>query len=259
AEMFQVRRFTYGHKDTDLDYVKTLERRIGIVGELDPPVVIKIDGRWICVDGHHRIAAYNRAGWRDPIKCVWFGETVREAVDASMRLNSKERVNVTQNDRLEMAWQLVLVGKHSKAEIVKLCSVADGTVGRMRRVMNLYDDKNEVGAKQFRKRFKEPLNETSWSFAKLAYAGIEPKEIDEEERAVKLARTINSRLTNLLSRDPRVTARALEIYNPKLPRALMGVWEWTLKDPGLEDGEEANDNVTAPQDVEGSRERLPDL
>src|SRR5512143_1207645 len=50
-EMFQIREFVYGHKDTDLDYVKTLERKIGIVGELDPPIVIKVDGRWVCVDG----------------------------------------------------------------------------------------------------------------------------------------------------------------------------------------------------------------
>lgn len=44
-EMFQIREFVYGHKDTEPEYVKTLERKIGIVGELDAPIVIKIDGR----------------------------------------------------------------------------------------------------------------------------------------------------------------------------------------------------------------------
>ena len=265
--MFQVREFTYGHKDTDLDYVKKLERTIGIAGELDPPVVIKIDGTWICVDGHHRIAAYNRGEWRDPIKCFWFGGTVREAVDEAIRLNSKDRLNVSQQDRTEAAWKLVLLGKHSKAEIVKLCHVADGTVAGMRRIQKLYETKNDIEAKLFRERFKESLGaatasslyDAKWSSVRLVYAGVEPKEIDAEERAAKLARRLNSRMTNLLSRDPRVTARALEMYNPELPRALMDVWEETLKDPRLQETEEADDTRTTLPDAQGPREPLPNL
>ncbi len=242
-EMFQVREFTYGHKDTDLDHVKKLERTIGIVRELDPPVVIKIDGVWVCIDGHHRIAAYNRVERRDPIKCFWFGGTVREAVDEAIRLNSKDRLNVSQQDRTEAAWKLVLLGKHSKSEIVKLCQVADGTVGKMRRLMKLYEDKNDVGAKLFRKRLGEELEDTKWMVARLAYAGVEPKAIDDEERAAKLAKALNRRMTNLLSRDPRITARALEIYNPGLPRELMKVWEERLEGLGLEEDTEADGNL----------------
>jgi len=222
-EMFQIRRFTYGHKNTDIDYVKKLERTIGIVGELDAPVVIKIGGRWVCVDGHHRIEAYNRASRRAAIKCIWFGGTVHEAVDEAMRLNGKDRLNVSQQDRLERAWELVVLGKHSKAEIVKLCGVGEGSVAYMRRIMRTYED-DDAGGRLFRQRLAMSLEEASWATARLSFVGVEPKERDDEDRAAKLAKRINSRLTNLLSREPHITARALELYDPELPRALRTAW-----------------------------------
>ena len=230
-ELFQVREFAFGLKHTDKEHVKKLERAIGMVGELDPPVVIKIGGEWVCVDGHHRIEAYAKAGWRQPINCVWFGGTVQEAVIELMRLNSKDRLNVPQRDRLEMAWKLELLGKHSKAEIVKLCGVAEGSVAKMRVIKKLYADKNDIGAKLFRKRLGGILEESSWANARLAYAGVEPTARDDEERAAKLARRLGARMTNLLSREPRITARALTIYDPDLPSALIEAWN--EQDPRL--------------------------
>lgn len=258
-ELFQVREFSFGLKSTDTEYVKKLLRAINTVGELDSPVVIRIGKKWVCVDGHHRIGAYNRAGWRSPIKCVWFGGTVREAVDESMRLNGKDRLNVSQRDRLEMAWKLVLLGDHSKAEMVTLCCVGEGSVAHMRRVKKTYDLKGDVGAKLFRKQLGLPLEESSWTNARLAFAGVEPKERDDEEDAAKLARRINSGLTNLLSRNPSITARALAIYDPNLPSALMDAWKG--QDARLEDGEDTT--VTTKWALlaksEPAAESLPDL
>src|SRR3974390_2635059 len=54
-EMFQPREFSYGAKTTDTPYVKKLAGQIKLVGELDPPLVIRIGGAWVCIDGHHRI------------------------------------------------------------------------------------------------------------------------------------------------------------------------------------------------------------
>jgi hypothetical protein len=235
-ELFQIREFSFGLKQTDGEHVKKLARAIGTVGELDPPVVIKIGSEWICVDGHHRIEAYKKTEWRAPIKCVWFNGSVTEAVDESMRLNGKDRLNVPQRDRLETAWKLVLLGDHSKAQIVELCCVGDGSVAHMRRVVKVYGLEGEVASKLFRKQLGVPLDEASWTSARLAFAGVEPKERDDEEEAAKLAKRINSRLTNRLSRDPRITARALALYDPDLPKALMAAWR--EQDPRLEEAEE---------------------
>lgn len=224
-ELFQMREFSFGLRDTDGEHVKKLARAISVVGELDPPVVIKIGADWICIDGHHRLEAYKKAGWRGPIRCMWFAGTVREAADEAIQLNTKDRLNVTQQARLEAAWKLVIIGDHSKAEIVKLCGVGEGSVAHMRRIKAVYSTKSDVGAKLFRERLAMPLDEASWNHARLTYAGVEPKARNDEEEAAKLARRINSRLTNLLSRNPAITARALEIYDPKLPRALTQAWE----------------------------------
>jgi len=234
-ELFQVREFSFGLRQTDNGHVKKLIRAIGMVGELDPPVVIKIGTEWICIDGHHRLEAYAKAGRRDLIKCVWFGGTVKEAVAESMRLNSKDRLNVPQPDRLETAWKLELLGDYSKAEIVTLCGVGEGTVAKMRVIRKLYADKNDSGAKLFRKRLGGPLEESSWANARLVYAGVEPKERDDEEKAATLAKRLNARMTNLLSRDPRITARALAMYDPSLPEALMEAWN--EQDPRLEEAD----------------------
>jgi len=234
-ELFQVREFSYGLRSVDTDHVKKLERAIGISGELDAPVVIKLGKEWVCVDGHHRIEAHKRTAAHKPIKCEWFGGTVREAVDASMSLNRKDRLNVTQKDRLEAAWKRVVLEFGSKAEIVKLCGVGEGSVSHMRRLKAAYEA-DDAGGKLFRKRLGMELEEASWMHARLTFAGVEPKEIDDEKRAAKLARRINSKLTNVLSRDPRITARALAIYDPELPPLL--VEEWKQPGPIGEDGEQ---------------------
>ena len=69
-----------------------------------------------------------------------------------------------------------------------------------------------------------PLTETSWSQAKLVYLGVEPKEIDDELLAERLARRMRARLTNLLSRNAKVTARALALYDPELPKGIAEAW-----------------------------------
>jgi ParB-like chromosome segregation protein Spo0J len=222
-ELFQPREFSYGFREVDKDHVKKLKRAIDIVGELDPIVVVKLGRKWVCVDGHHRLEAYRAVNWQGQIKCEWFSGTVREAMDESMSRNKKDRLNVPQADRLEEAWKRVLLGGWSKSEIVKLCGVGDGTVAFMRRVVGAYQDDDKF-AREFKRRLARPLNETSWSMARLAFNGVEPKEINDETEAAKLARRINARLTNLLSRDPAVTARALRLYDPELPEQLIEAW-----------------------------------
>src|SRR5512144_469541 len=87
-ELFQPRGFVNGALDKT--HVKKLARRIATKGELDPPLVVKIGRKWICVDGHHRIAAYVDQRWQGhygTVRCHWFAGSVRDAVDESVRRN----------------------------------------------------------------------------------------------------------------------------------------------------------------------------
>ena len=146
-ELFQMRKLNSGIHDVDIEWVKKLQKRIETVGELDPPTVVKIGREWVCVDGHHRIAAYRRTNGHEQISCVWFGGTLKEAVEEALILNSKDRFNLTQKDRLENAWKLVLLAKHSKAETAGKAGIGERTVGNMRELKKLYDDKHKPESK----------------------------------------------------------------------------------------------------------------
>jgi hypothetical protein len=104
-ELFQPREFSYGARTVDPDWVKELARRIGIHGELDPVLVIRIGSEWVCVDGHHRIAAYRTRNHMKPIKCEWFYGTPTDAVEESLRRNKKNTLAITNADRAEEAWR----------------------------------------------------------------------------------------------------------------------------------------------------------
>jgi hypothetical protein len=253
-ELFQPREFSFGLRKTDPEHVRKLERTIGINGELDPVLVIKLGKQFVCVDGAHRLEAYKAAKWREAIRCEWFGGTLREAVDESMARNKKDRLNVPQADRLEQAWKRVLLGWGSKKQIVQLFNVGDGTVALMRRVLERWRDRHSKLGKAFRNSLRGDLYETSWIQARLAYHGVEQGERDDELAAVRLAKRMRARLTNLLSRDPKVTARALRLYDPKLPDELTRAWSTPSAITVVAD--EESDESNAAETTSGTDEAL---
>lgn len=222
AELFQPREFSFGGRDTDKRHVERLTRRIKNVGELDPIIVIKLGRQWVCVDGHHRATAYKKSQRTEEIKCEWFAGSVREAMDEGMRRNAALNLEVPRADRQEEAWKRVLLGGWTKKQIVETCSIAEGTVSLMHRVRARYmnGDDDSDATKQFRMSVGK-LKAVSWSTASLANRNAEPTERTNEQRAQSLAKNMRSRLTDMLSEDPAVTARALAIYDPDLPGPLI--------------------------------------
>jgi hypothetical protein len=227
-ELFQPREFSHGARIVDPEWVKELARRIGIHGELDPVLVIRIGSEWVCVDGHHRIAAYRQRSHKKPIKCEWFGGTPTQAVDESMRRNKKDTLPIQSADRREEAWRRVLLGQGSKKEISQACGVSLGTVANMRKAKRRFESDPEFAA-----RVGRPLLETSWGVMLLADRDAKEDAGNLDARSERLARTIRGRLSDLLIRDPVVTAHALAKYHKHLPRTLMDVWnERMVVSPG---------------------------
>jgi hypothetical protein len=231
-ELFQPRRPGYGLRKLDTKHVTTLATRITRKGELDPVLVVKlqtvnpytgkVDGHeWVVVDGHHRIAAYQKAKWSGTIKCEWFAGTVREAADESLRRNEKIHLDVQQGDKWEEAWKRVLLGWGSKQEIVKLTGCGEGTVAKMRRAVTWHQE--PMGEKLV-VALGPDLRVHPWAKVNGVLLDLTPKEWDQNEAAAKLARALVTRLTDRLSNDPEVTAQALWLYDrdlcPKLVEAL---------------------------------------
>jgi hypothetical protein len=218
AELFQPRRFSEGLREVDAKHVKDLSVRIGKKGELDPIIIIKIGGQWVCVDGHHRLAAYRAVKWKGTIACEWFPGTVAEATDVSLLKNEVAKLPIRQADRFEEAWRRTVMGRGSKSQVVAITGVSDGTVALMRRIWKSYRTQDVPG-----KRLKElrgDITEELWEYTRMSWLGIEGGDFDAgialQARAARLARQMSNRLTNSLSKDAETTARALYIYDQTL-------------------------------------------
>jgi hypothetical protein len=156
---------------------------------------------------------------------------------------------------MEEAWKWVLLEWGSKAEIVKACDVADGTVAAMRRAVRwaqLLDEKRKPmqpehkdfkDAVAFRKRLREwnlingrpnedaapaewfdYLTTFTWGVAGRMLAGVTEREFDEEHAVMRIVKRLNGALGEMLSENPKITARALQRLDPELPPQLIKTW-----------------------------------
>src|SRR5262249_11945749 len=115
------------------------------------------------------------------------------------------------------------------------CSVGPSTVANMRKAKRRFETDPEFAA-----RVGRPLLETSWGIMKLAARNADENELDLQERAGVLARTLSRRMSDLLKRDHVVTSYALARCDAQLPRSLMDVWSGRMAIP-------APRNLTEPE------------
>ena len=238
-ELFQPRRFSVGLRDVDPEHVKRLKTRIDRKGELDPVLVVKLGSKWVCVDGHHRVAAYlNGKPNGTIIRCEWFAGTVREAADESLRRNEVIKLPVNQSDRFEEAWRRTVNGWGSKREVVTLTGTSDGMVAMMRRIVKQHREQSTPQGRELRTKLGSDLSTYSWSRVRAEWVGLTPEERDEHEAAAKLARLLNNRMTNMLSEDPEVTAKALWLYDRELCGDLANALKRLVEDDTRMEAEE---------------------
>jgi hypothetical protein len=218
-ELFQPRSFGQGLKQVDENNVHKLMRLIGTLGELDPIDVVKLGQRWVCVDGHHRVEAYKRSEWKQPIKATWFAGDVRAALDHAITSNLVVKLDIPDQDRYEAAWQRVVLGWGSKPEIARRAVVSERLVGNMRAIKAKYD-KGDDFSRKFRDALGAELKNVTWRRAKMAHDGVKPGQIDKNEAGVRLAKELSRRLDSKLSEDPEITAIALAHYDRYLTQPL---------------------------------------
>lgn len=215
-------------------HIEELVGGIHASGKLDP-VTVWWDGfGWVCIDGHHRLAAYRKAGWDDyaQVPVAVFDGTPDEAVREALRGNSKAKLPMTQEERSDAAWSLVGTGPdaHTAAQIAEAASIHIRTVRRMRTVYRKLID--ELGVKP------AAVERMSWSQARLAARGGNvnlDEEWDQEAEAKALADRLTAtfgkhRLTEKLD----VLVQALHIYDRRMPWVLVEV----MREEGYLDDED---------------------
>lgn len=210
-ELFQPRGMAPDEKHIQ-DLVKAIKNNNG---PLDPVEVIQVGQETFLIDGHHRMIAYAVAEFPHEIPVRHFKGTVVEAVALSGKANTKAKLNMSQEQRVNYAWMLVRLdgysaGKpgtlYSKAMISESASVANRTVGSMREV--------------FKKLGDTASDYETWNAARSAASGKEYLEFEDDEareqwleaEAQGIADRMQRTFGNKLSRDPEITARALDKY-----------------------------------------------
>ena len=197
--------------------------QVGTSKFFEPITVYWNDGSRYCIDGHHRLQAYRDQKVADPIPVNVYSGTLDKAIGKALLSNSRDKLAMSQAEKSNAAWRLVIGTELSKSSISKSASVSERTVARMRCIRNdLIENHPE-----------QPLDALDWKHADALAKGknlSDKFDLDswKEEAAQKLANLLSRRCGKELSKSPEITARALEIYDQRL---LPQMIEWVNPAP----------------------------
>lgn len=223
--VFQPRQFEDGTKATSEDHTQGLVEAIfnEPTHKLDPIVVWWSGCKWRVIDGAHRLMAYRRINMkerlRDPmIPVVVFQGDLYKAIDESIRLNSKDKLPMSKDDKINGAWRLTVLDKHTKPQIHSICKVGTTTVARMREVLSL------MQAKHPQNYFEIALG-MSWRDARNFGAEEIIRDDSWEEKQARIwADRLAKAYGTKASKQPAIFARAIELYSSRFPKELLGNW-----------------------------------
>lgn len=226
-----------GERSQSDEHVKDLVRLIkdSDTHLLDPVVVWWSGRNWRCLDGHHRLLAYKEANKKLKLKTPIvdipvevFAGSFEEAHAHAIRLNSKIKLNMSHDDRMESAWQQVCLDTkrdRKVTDIASLTKVSVSLVEKMRRYhRTLLTNETLWEDNGFQKVPRVPEG-MSWNMARQIVEGRKvlrdygDAEMKAEAKALgyKLRKTCGA----MLSKKPTVTALALREYSRQLPKMLI--------------------------------------
>lgn len=240
-KVFQHRGFQ-GHasKAHVLKLVAAIRKRKGRA--LDP-VTVWWDGKgWACVDGHHRHEAYSLAelGSKHLVPVEVFEGTLSQAMAAAASANTKDKLPMSSAEKSNAAWRMVVMTSMSKADAAKAAGVSESTVANMRKVAAHLDSKITEATDDLQVPIQANYRDLSWGDAKRLAEGRDASDFDrdvaDEKKAQDMALALRKALGAEGGKYPEVLARALEIYDSRLPDTL-AEWWGSLED--AEGGEEA--------------------
>lgn len=223
--VFQPRQFLEGSVGHSEEHIQKLVEAIFNEPShtLDPITVWWSGEKWRVIDGAHRLIAYRRVKSKGKLKNplipvkVFIGN-LYQAIEESVKLNSKDKLQMTKSDKANSAWKMTVLGKHSKKQIHVICKVGISTVSRMRNVLVKFKEKFDE------KYFDEALSR-SWEDAQRFDRGeVTIDESWEDKLALNWSRRLAREFGKKAAIQPTIFAKAIEIYSSKLPMNLAEYW-----------------------------------
>jgi hypothetical protein len=223
-DLFQWRQSGWQSTVEGREQIRALMGHLRNTGEpLDPLVVYPKDGRYVVIDGHHRLQAYEEVRWTKRVPVRVFQGSLQEARDAAFMANDKGRRPYSSQERLERAWDVTKrwhfdgAKELSKEVTVKMSGVSPRQVAYMRALL---------------KERGEELRKLSWVEALRGAREYEPdpewrsKKAQEVREALLGVKGVNYR------KSPEILAEALEDISPEVPRLLVEQWPDIALDVG---------------------------
>ena len=208
---------------------------------LDPITIWWSGSNYRVIDGHHRLEAYKQVHKSGNIKIPaipvkLFEGSLKDALLVSTKLNSKNKLPMTEDDKFDRAWKLVCLKSYTINEAANVCGIGTNTISRMRTTLAKYEAESPQTWRDivFRLTWKQAMSN-----------GNEEKEFDEEWE-IKLAKEWAQRLHNTfgkkLSSQPGVAALALQYYSQDLVPSLISEWRKEIKELYEEEERDAADS-----------------
>lgn len=210
-DIFQTRQFRYTQARS-IQHVKNLTGQLRARKRLRPIWVWKAGGRFIVIDGHHRLAAYQtvaktkKAGkplTHIPVKV--FTGSKQAAYEWAVSQNVEDKENMNFDDKMEAGWRWTVSGLASLDEIAAKSGISVRTASTMR-------------ARLKQARTLHPLEDfRTWTWAKIkSLVGRQPlpEELAAREEAQVIAYVQGlAKMKTAPVRKARLMAQALRRYD----------------------------------------------
>lgn len=206
------------------DHILELANIIAATGKpLDAILVFHAGGKFYTVDGHHRLAAYDTAGWTKAIPVTVGEGSLAQAADAGLKRNSKNTRNLTRKEKQEAAWKLGKRMPRLTREVIhEMTGVSPSLQDGMRRILKKLRDAQEAEAaidemtyvQALRKQWPDDEAKPKWD-----------AETWMAEKADKLVKKLeDGGIGFMLREDHEITAMALERVDARLTHSLVAQW-----------------------------------
>lgn len=191
--------------------------------ELDPVRVWWSGRRWLLLDGHHRVQAYKRLqakGKRVSVIPVQaFKGSLRDAQDESNRLNRKDKLPVSTEDKANSAWRYVFLGD------TRSCRALASITGSSRSNIHIMIKKRTELVEKYGDDWQEQVDGMTWLEVKTLDRESEAYEDWEDRRVNDIARKLYRAFGPSLYNQPELLAKGIERLSPHLYKGLV---EWLI-------------------------------
>jgi hypothetical protein len=195
-------------------HITALVSALKATGEpFEPILVFPAGDRFFAVDGHHRLAAYDHAGWNAPIPVKLFEGSFDAARLAALQANNRDKLPMTRAEKFDAAWRMVKEGGFSKSQMVTLTAASLGTVNNMRAKWS-----------EIRAAGDDRLLKMDWAQAQRWKPGDGQDHDDDDWREMKVQalhdRLVKEGFATEFGKYPDFMMEALSRIDPDLPAKL---------------------------------------